>query len=67
MPKALCIASMVFSVLVLVLFLSDLVFGISGMISLAPFKSFSLFIDVVFTIAAGGWAFLSWKIYREQV
>ena len=67
MPKALCIASMVFSVLVLVLFLSDLIFGLMGMTSVAPFKFFSLFMDVIFSVAAGGWAFLSWKTYREQV
>ena len=67
MPKALCIASMVFSVLVLVLFLSDLMLGLAGMKSIAPFKSFYLWMDVVFALAAGGWAYLSWKTYREQV
>ena len=67
MPKALCIASMVFSLLVLVLFLSDLILGLVGMSSLAPFKSFFLFMDLIFVVAAGGWAFLSWKTYREQV
>ena len=67
MPKALCIASMVFSVLVLILFLSDLLLGLAGMDTIAPFKFANLLIDIIFSLAAGGWAYLSWTTYKEQV
>ena len=67
MPKALCIASMVFSILVLVLCLSDLILGLAGMDSIAPFKYFSMVADIIFVVVAGGWAYLSWVTYREQV
>jgi hypothetical protein len=66
MPKALCIASMAISVLVLILFFSDLILGFTGMKSVAPFKSFSMLMDIVFILASAGWAALSWFTFREQ-
>lgn len=66
MPKALCIASMVFSILVFVLFLSDLTLGLLGMQALAPFKYFSMFSDIILMLTSAGWAYLSWVTYRNQ-
>ena len=67
MPKALCIAAMAISILVLILFLSDLLFGFVGPKSIAPFKGESWVIDIVFSICAAVIGFLSYQTLREQV
>lgn len=66
MPKALCLTGLVIAILVFLIFLSDLLFGMLGMLSLTPFKLSSVLMDIIFLICAGGLAFLSWSTYREQ-
>lgn len=70
MPKILCIAAMVISILVLVLFLSDLVLGLAGL-EFAPFKgasgSMRLVMDGIFAAGGGVLGFLSWKTFKEQI
>ena len=67
MAKALCIAAMVISLVVFILFFSDLIIGkLLGMPSLAPFRGAYWPIDVVFAICAFVLGFLSWLTFREQ-
>lgn len=65
MPKALCLISLVASILVLVLFLADAIMGMAGMAS-APLGSASLLMDLCFAAFAGIMAYLSFRTYREQ-
>ena len=67
MPKALCITAMVLSIIVLILFLSDLLLGFAGQHELAPFRAYSKILDIVFCVCAGVMAYLSWLTFREQV
>ena len=67
MPKALCIAALAISIIVLVFFLSDFVLGITGMRSLAPFRFASWMMDIIFSISAAALGLMSWKTYKEQV
>ncbi len=62
MPKALCMAGMVISILILLLFVLDL--ALPG--TLAPFKRASLMMDIGFILCAGGLGYLSWATFREQ-
>lgn len=66
MPKALCIAALAISFIVLIFFLSDLVFSF-GMIQLAPFKGASRLLDIVFSLCAAGLGYMAWKTYKEQL
>lgn len=66
MPKALCLISLVASILVVVLFLVDLAMGFLGMQDLAPLRSASLPMDIVFVVAGSALIFMSWTTYREQ-
>ncbi|WP_404310126.1 hypothetical protein [Neorhodopirellula lusitana] len=66
MPKALCLLSLVASILLLVLFGSDLVMGFAGMQDAAPMGATSLFMDIAFLVFAGGLAYMSYTTYREQ-
>jgi hypothetical protein len=66
MPKALCLISLVASILVVVLFLADMALGLLGMQDLAPLRSAKTWMDVVFIIAGSALIFMSWKTYREQ-
>lgn len=66
MPKLLCIIALVVSLLLFVLFLLDLIMGLSGNTALAPFKYTDPFVDVVFTIGSGVLGFLSFTTLREQ-
>jgi arginine exporter protein ArgO len=66
MPKALCLISLVASILVVVLFLADMVLGLLGMQDLAPLSSAKPWMDVVFIVAGGVLIFMSWTTYREQ-
>lgn len=66
MPKALCLISLVASILVVVLFLADMALGLLGMQDLAPLRSAKTLMDVVFIIAGSALIFMSWTTYREQ-
>ncbi|EMI15373.1 signal peptide protein [Rhodopirellula maiorica SM1] len=66
MPKALCLISLVASILILVLFLADAVMGLIGMHEVAPMRSASLLMDITFVVVGGVMVYLSWTTYREQ-
>lgn len=66
MPKALCLIGLVLASLVFLIFLLDLVLGLSGLLTMAPLRAASPLMDVIFMIAAGGLAYVSWTTYREQ-
>ncbi|MCM2373398.1 hypothetical protein [Aporhodopirellula aestuarii] len=66
MPKALCLLSLVASILLLVLFGADLVMGFAGMQDAAPMQATSMMMDLAFLIFAGLLAYLSFSTYREQ-
>jgi len=65
MPKILCLTGLVVSGLVALIFLMDLIFGLMGMSSLAPFNLTSLMMDLVFLVSSGVLGFLSWTSFRE--
>jgi hypothetical protein len=67
MPKVLCIIALVVSLLFFVLFLADLLMGLSGNVALAPFKYANMIVDIVFVIGSGVLGVLSWLTLREQV
>ena len=68
MAKALCVAAMIISVVVFMLFLSDMVLGwFLAMPGLAPFHGAYPVIDIVFTICAAVLGVLSWFTFREQI
>ena len=66
MPKALCLLSLVASILLLVLFSADLIMGLAGMQDSAPMGATSLLMNISFLVFAGLLAFLSYTTYREQ-
>jgi hypothetical protein len=66
MPKALCLSSLVASILIVVLFLEDAITSMLGMNGLAIFGGASLMMDIVFAIVAGLLIYLSWTTYQEQ-
>ena len=66
MPKALCLISLVASILIVLLFLADAGLGMMGMNDIAPLRSANLTMDIVFVIMAGAMIYLSWSTYREQ-
>ncbi len=66
MPKALCLISLVASILVVVLFLADAIMGMAGMTDVAPLQSASLMMDVTFALLGGVMVYMSWNTYREQ-
>lgn len=66
MPKALCLISLVASILVVVLFFADLVMGLIGMQDLAPLRSASTLMDAAFILAGAVLIFMSWTTYRQQ-
>ena len=67
MPKALCMTGIVISILVLLLFFFDLLFGlIPGITWLAPFKFADWLMDTAFIICAAGLGYLSWATLKEQ-
>lgn len=65
MPKALCLTGLVIAILVFLIFLSDLLFGMIGMASLAPFKMSNTMMDIIFLLCAAGLAFVSWTSFKE--
>ena len=66
MPKALCLISLVASILVVVLFLADAVMGLLGMAEIAPLRSANMMMDIAFVIIGAIMIYLSWSTYREQ-
>ena len=66
MPTALCLISLVASILVVVLFLADMAMGLLGMQNLAPLRSASTLMDLVFIVAGVVLIVMSWITYREQ-
>ncbi|TWT84140.1 hypothetical protein CA13_56160 [Planctomycetes bacterium CA13] len=66
MPKALCLISLVASILILVLFLADAAMGMLGMTDMAPLRSANMLMDITFVIIGGIMVYLSWSTYREQ-
>ncbi len=67
MPKLLCIIALVVSLLVFVLFLLDLIMGMSGNLAMAPFKYSNMIVDIVFVLGSGILGALSFTTLREQV
>ncbi|MCD0459748.1 hypothetical protein [Roseiconus lacunae] len=66
MPKALCLFSLVASILVVCLFLVDSVAIIAGVEALQILGGASLMMDLTFAILGGVLIYLSWSTYREQ-
>jgi ABC-type nickel/cobalt efflux system permease component RcnA len=66
MPKALCLISLVASILIVVLFLADLAMGMLGMDEIAPLRAASTLMDITFVVLGGVMIYLSWATYREQ-
>ncbi len=66
MPKALCLISLVASMLVLALFVADAAMGLLGMEKVAPLGAASLMMDLGFAFFSGIMIYLSWSTYREQ-
>ncbi len=66
MPKALCLISLVASILIVVLFLADAALGLMGMNDLAPLRSANLTMDITFVVMASAMSYMSWSTYREQ-
>jgi len=67
MPKVLCLTALVISILVFLLFFSDLLMALVGMQDIAPFKGAHRGIDIVFSICAAILGLLSFLTFREQV
>lgn len=65
MPKVLCLIGLVFSILVALIFLADVVLGMSGSAS-APLRMTSMVMDILFIVASLGLAYAAWSTYREQ-
>ncbi len=66
MPKALCLISLVASILVVVLFGADAILGMAGMADVAPMGYASLLMDIAFSVFGLILVFLSFTTYREQ-
>ena len=66
MPKALCLISLVASILIVVLFLADAALGMAGMLDIAPLGYAKPLMNIVFLVLGGAMIYLSWSTYREQ-
>ena len=66
MPKALCLISLVASILIVVLFIADAAMGMAGMIEIAPLRYANATMDIAFIIFGSAMIYLSWSTYREQ-
>lgn len=66
MPKALCLISLVASILVAVLFLADAAMGMIGMAEIAPLRGANLMMDIAFVLLGAAMIYMSWQTYREQ-
>ena len=68
MQKGLCIIALSIAVVMFILFAADLILGVSGQATMAPFKyGPGMIIDIVFVIVSGVLAFMSWSTFRQQV
>lgn len=67
MPKVLCISGMVISILIFIVFFFDLLIGMIGFKTFAPFKCAVPSMDVVFILGAAVLGYLSWKTWKDQV
>lgn len=65
MPKALCLIGLVLAILVFLIFLLDLILGMSG-VDMAPFKGATIMMDVMFVLSSGALAWVAWTTFREQ-
>ncbi len=66
MPKALCLISLVASILIVVLFLADLAMGMLGMQDIAPLRYANMTMDIAFIVLGAAMIYMSWSTYREQ-
>ncbi|MCO8124853.1 hypothetical protein NHH03_24155 [Stieleria sp. TO1_6] len=66
MPKALCLFSLVASILVVCLFVLDAIALLFGLSNFAILGAASLMMDITFAILGGILVYLSWSTYREQ-
>ena len=66
MPKALCLISLVASILIVVLFLADAAMGMFGMGDIAPLRYANGMMDIAFIILGSIMIYMSWSTYREQ-
>ena len=66
MPKALCIISLVASILVTLLFLADALLGMAGMADAAPLGYASLMMDLAFTVFGIMLIVMSFTTLRQQ-
>ncbi|MEO1616509.1 MAG: hypothetical protein AAFV88_11705 [Planctomycetota bacterium] len=66
MPKALCLFSLVASILIVSLFVFDAIALLFGLRSFAILGAASLLMDLTFASLGGILIFLSWTTYREQ-
>lgn len=66
MPKALCLFSLVASILVVSLFVLDAMASMFGLSALAILGGASLMMDITFVVLGGILIYLSWSTYREQ-
>ena len=67
MPKVLCMTGMAISALILLLFLFDLLVGVIGFEVIAPFRSASKMMDILFIIGSIILGYLSWSTFKEQI
>jgi hypothetical protein len=67
MQKILCYLALAGAIIVLLLFGADLLFGMLGMVDLAPFRFENFLIDVIFTACSLAIGVMSWFTLREQV
>ncbi|MEZ6093705.1 MAG: hypothetical protein R3C03_05645 [Pirellulaceae bacterium] len=65
MQKGFCIFALAVAGLVFLLFLADLILGMAGMATLAPFRYANMIMDIVFLVCAGTGAVLSLLTYRQ--
>lgn len=66
MPKALCLISLVTSILIVVLFLADAALGMAGQGAIAPLGYAKPLMNIAFIILGGAMIYMSWSTYREQ-
>ncbi len=66
MPKALCLISLVASILIVVLFLADAAMGMAGMVNIAPLGYTKPLMNIAFIVLGAAMIYLSWATYREQ-
>ena len=68
MAKGMCISGLVIAALIMLVFLVDLLAGMSeGTKFLAPFKGANPTLDIVLILCAAALGYMSWSTFREQV